>query len=87
MRATTEERYLMSCAEVYYRMANHHNIEPEQEKLLLQTAKKHRRAAWKIPPDQMSQKLQALMVGYCPRFGSNVWRLVQRIKNRKQKND
>lgn len=86
MRATTEERYLMSCAEVYYRMTNHHNIEPEQEKLL-QTAKKHRRAAWKIPPDQMSQKLQALMVGYCPRFGSNVWRLVQRIKNRKQKND
>ena len=82
-RSTTEERCIMSCAEVYFRLSNQPERDTAKEKTLLCKAKEHRRAAWKIPSDQKSQKLQALMMGYCPHFGAKVWKLVRWVKGLK----
>lgn len=85
MRVTTEERYIMSCAEVYYRMADQPGTEAEAMNRLLRTAKEHRRAAWKIPSDQMRAKVQAITIGYCPQLGLRLWRLTQWSKAKLKK--
>ena len=82
-RSTTDQRCIMSCAEVYFRLVNQPERDPEKEKTLLELAKTHRRAAWKIPLEHKSQKLQALMVSYCPHLGAKVWKLVRWVKGLK----
>lgn len=82
-RSTTEQRCVMSCAEVYFRLVNQPERDPEKEKTLLELASTHRRAAWKIPSEHKSQKLQALMMGYCPHLGAKVWKLVRWVKGLK----
>ena len=73
----------MSCAEVYFRLVNQPERDSEKEKMLLKTAKLHRHAAWGIPPGNQSQKLQALMVSYCPHLGAKAWKLVRWVKGLK----
>lgn len=85
MRVTTEERYIMSCAEVYNRMSDQPGTDAAQMQQLLRTAREHRRAAWKIPSDQMRSKVQAIAVGYCPRLGLRLWQLTQWYKVRRGK--
>ena len=82
-RSTTEQRCVMSCAEVYVRLVNQPERDSEKEKMLLKTAKLHRHAAWEIPPGNQSQKLQALMVSYCPHLGAKAWKLVRWVKGLK----
>ena len=82
-RSTTEQRCVMSCAEVYFRLVNQPERDSEKEKTLLKTAKLHRHAAWEIPPGNQSQKLQALMVSYCPHLGAKAWKLVRWVKGLK----
>ena len=82
-RSTTDQRCIMSCAEVYFRLVNQPERDPEKEKTLLELASTHRRAAWKIPSEHKSQKLQALMMGYCPHLGAKVWKLVRWVKGLK----
>lgn len=82
-RSTTEQRCVMSCAEVYFRLVNQPERDPEKEKTLLELASTHRRAAWKIPSEHKSQKLQALMVSYCPHLGAKAWKLVRWVKGLK----
>ena len=82
-RSTTEQRCVMSCAEVYFRLVNQPERDSEKEKMLLKTAKLHRHAAWEIPPGNQSQKLQALMVSYCPHLGAKAWKLVRWVKGLK----
>ena len=66
-----------------FRLVNQPERDPEKEKTLLELAKTHRRAAWKIPLEHKSQKLQALMVSYCPHLGAKVWKLVRWVKGLK----
>ena len=82
-RSTTEQRCVMSCAEVYFRLVNQPERDSEKEKMVLKTAKLHRHAAWGIPPGNQSQKLQALMVSYCPHLGAKAWKLVRWVKGLK----
>lgn len=82
-RSTTDQRCIMSCAEVYFRLVNQPERDPEKEKTLLELASTHRHAAWKIPSEHKSQKLQALMMGYCPHLGAKVWKLVRWVKGLK----
>ena len=82
-RSTTEQRCVMSCAEVYFRLVNQPERDSEKEKMVLKTAKLHRHAAWEIPPGNQSQKLQALMVSYCPHLGAKAWKLVRWVKGLK----
>ena len=43
-RSTTEQRCVMSCAEVYFRLVNQPERDSEKEKMVLKTAKLHRHA-------------------------------------------
>lgn len=52
MSRTAEERFVVACAHVYYRMAGSDHADPELQAKIVRMAREHWRAALRVPEQQ-----------------------------------
>lgn len=75
MSRTAEERFVVACAHVYYRMAGSDHADPELQAKIVRMAREHWRAALRVPNSKKREKSKLWMLICCPAAGRWMWRL------------
>ena len=80
MSRTAEERFVVACAHVYYRMAGSDHANPELQAKIVRMAREHWRAALRVPNSKKREKSKLWMLICCPAAGRWMWRLGKKLK-------
>ena len=80
MSRTAEERFVVACAHVYYRMAGSDHADPELQAKIVRMAREHWRAALRVPNSKKREKSKLWMLICCPAAGRWMWRLGKKLK-------